>query len=315
MATRKASASLAAVAHRQHGVFTRRQAVQAGYALGQIDHRVHVREWIAVDHGVYRAAETPSSWLQRLMAACLAGPAVASHRAAAELWGFPGFGHGLIEVTALRHKRRKPSDVIWHETVRLDERQATVLEGVPVTRPLRTVIDLGAVVDESALLIALDDVLRRRLASLPGLAEELDQWGERRRGSGRVRRAIALRVGQPVPESVLETEFEELVRREGLPTPSRQWRLRRPDGTLLARVDFAYPAARLAIEIDGARYHDADHDRDRQNDIEAIGWGMLRFTARHIRHRPRHVATRIMSALHHSPASLDAVFQGERRNM
>jgi very-short-patch-repair endonuclease len=314
VATRSASASLAFVAHQQHGVFTRRQAVQAGYALGQIDHRVHMREWVAVDHGVYRASETPTSWLQRLMAACLAGPAVASHRAAAELWGFPGFGNGLVEVTALRHKRRKPSDVIWHETVRLDERQATVVEGVPVTRPLRTIIDLGAVVDEASLLVALDDVLRRRLASLQGLAAELEAWGERRRGSGRVRRALALRVGEPIPESILETEFEELVRREGLPTPSRQWRLRHPDGTLLARVDFAYPAARLAIEIDGARYHDAAHDVDRQNDIEGIGWRVLRFAARHIRHRPRDVAIKIMSALHHSPASLDAVYQGERRN-
>jgi very-short-patch-repair endonuclease len=315
MATRSASASLATVAHRQHGVFTRGQARSAGYALGQIDHRVQTGEWIAVDHGVYRASATPASWLQRLMAACLAGPAVVSHRAAAELWGFPGSATGLVEVTAVRHKRRKSTDVVWHETVRLDERQATVLEGVPVTRPLRTIIDLGAVVDERALLLALDDVLRRRLSSLAELEAELELWGERRRGSGRVRRAIKLRVGEPVPESVLETEFEELVRREGLPTPSRQWALRRPDGTVLARVDFAYPAARLAIEIDGQRYHDVQHDVDRQNAIEGTGWRVQRFTARHIRHRPRDVAISIMTALHHSPASLDAVFQGERRNM
>ena len=312
---RSASASLATVAHRQHGVFTRRQAIEAGYALGQIDHRVQTNEWVAVDHGVYRAAQTPTSWLQRLMAACLAGPAVASHRAAAELWGFPGYATGLIEVTAVRHKRRKPSDVVWHETVRLDERQATVLEGVPVTRPGRTIIDLGAVVDVTTLLHALDDALRRRLTSLQALEAELQRWGDRRRGSGRVRRAIALRVGQPIPESILESEFEELVRREGLPIPSRQWTVRGPDGTVIARVDFAYPVARLAIEIDGARYHDDRRDLDRQNAIESLGWRVQRFTARHIRYRPTDVAVMIMSALHHSPASLDAVFQGERRNM
>ena len=134
MASDAASASLAKLAQHQHGVFTRRQAVEAGYAVGQIDHRVQIRDWITVDHGVYRSTHTPTTWLQRLLAACLAGPAVASHRAAATIWGFPGFPEELVEVTALRHRRRKASDVIWHETVRLDDREATVIDGVPVTR-------------------------------------------------------------------------------------------------------------------------------------------------------------------------------------
>jgi very-short-patch-repair endonuclease len=314
MPTRNASAAVARLAQQQHGVFTRRQALDAGFAPGQIDHRVQVREWIAVDHGVYRSAHAPASWLQRLTAACLAGPAVASHRAAAALWGFPGYSEELVEVTALRHRRRKPSDVIWHETVRLDGREATVVEGVPVTRPARTILDLGAVVGESMLLFALDDALRRRLTSLHQLQTMLERWGQLRRGSGRVREAILLRVGEPVPESILEAEFDELVRREELPTPSRQWPVRNNDGILIARVDFAYPVARIAIEIDGARFHDERRDIDRQNTIESLGWRVLRFTARHIRNRPADVVESIMAALHHSPASLDPAFQGERRN-
>src|SRR5262249_47987129 len=162
---------LRAIASRQLGLFTREQARLAGFSPGSIDKRVSLRLWIAIDHGVYRVAEAPGSWRQRLLAACLAGPAVASHRAAAALWRFPTFGEAEIEVTALRHRRRTADDVIWHESVRLDDRHVTEADFIPITRPVRTLLDLGAVVDASRLLLAFDDAVRRNLASRPALEE------------------------------------------------------------------------------------------------------------------------------------------------
>lgn len=48
------------------------------------------------------------------------------------------------------------------------------------------------------------------------------------------------------------------------------------------KVDFAFPAAKLAVETDGLAFHsstdDFHHDRVRQNDIMLLGWQVLRFT-------------------------------------
>lgn len=44
-------------------------------------------------------------------------------------------------------------------------------------------------------------------------------------------------------------------------------------------VDFANPAARVAIECDGARWHtDVDRDAERQREIERLGWTVYRLT-------------------------------------
>lgn len=51
----------------------------------------------------------------------------------------------------------------------------------------------------------------------------------------------------------------------------------------VARVDFAYPEAKLAIEIDGYRWHAGNdawqRDRRRNNELSRLGWTVLRFTA------------------------------------
>lgn len=318
VASPHAGGRLSSLARHQHGVFTRAQAVSAGLTLGAIEGRVRWGQWIAVDHGVYRAAETPTSWSQRLLAACLAGPAVASHRSAAALWGFPDFGEREVEITAMRHRRRKSPDVIWHESVRLDSDEVTKIDAIPVTTPTRTIIDLGAVVPEQSVVDALDDAVRRKLTSVERLERELERWGNRRRGSGIVRRAAARRRLEPVPESALETEFESLVDRSGLPTPSRQWVVRDPDGDFVARVDFAYPAARLAVEIQSIRFHAGPDEwrawMAREAELVAAGWRVLQVTARDLRARPDQLVKRLIRALDHGPASLTHEYAGDGRN-
>jgi very-short-patch-repair endonuclease len=318
MAPARANGTLSYFARQQHGVFTRAQALSAGLTLGAIEGRVRWAQWIAVDHGVYRAAETPTSWSQRLLAACLAGPAVASHRSAAALWGFPDFPECIVEVTAMRHRRRKSPDVQWHESVRLDPGDLTTIDAIPVTTPTRTLIDLGGVVEERDVVRALDDAVRRKLTSVEVLERELERWGNRRRGSGVVRRAAARRRDGPTTESALETEFDELIHRSGLPTPSRQWVVRRADGEFVARVDFAYPAARLVIEIQSLRFHAGPDEwrawMSREAELVAVGWRVLQVTARDIRARPEQLVQRLRTALDHGPASLTPECAGERRN-
>ena len=59
------------------------------------------------------------------------------------------------------------------------------------------------------------------------------------------------------------------------------------DGTILVGfVDMAYPEHKVAIELDGFRFHDRpdgfDRERARGNTLEAIGWRVLRITKTHL---------------------------------
>jgi len=299
---RERTAALVALAGRQYGLFTAEQAQGAGFSRDAVKYRVRSGQWLAVDYGVYAVPGSPESWHRRLLAACLVGPAVASHRAAAALWGLPGFGRSTIEVTALRHRRRYQQDVVWHESMLLTARDTTELAAIPTTDAARTVIDLAATCDDAALTGALDDAVRRSLTSIPALQSRLEQLGERRRGNARLRQLLDRRAKEAgVPESVLESRFDVLIVASGLPQPVRQHEIRDGDGLLVARVDFAYVQARLAIEIDGIRYHTPtpnwQSDLARQNQIVGRKWRLLRFTAADLELRPRQIVEAIRQTL------------------
>src|SRR5207249_2080176 len=141
----------------------------------------------------------------------------------------------------------------------------------------RTIIDLAAVISGETLEEALDVALQRRLTSLSRVRWRLADLGRHGRpGIAMLRRLIAARSGvEAVPESVIETRFSRLLRRAGLPAPVRQYHVR-DRGRLVARVDFAYPDARLAIEVEGFRWHSGrarwERDLGRRNELTELGW-------------------------------------------
>jgi hypothetical protein len=75
--------------------------------------------------------------------------------------------------------------------------------------------------------------------------------------------------------------FLELVSRSPLPRPEVQYEIWE-GARFLARVDFAYPAAKVAIELDGFEFHSGresfDHDRRRLTAISALGWRLQLLT-------------------------------------
>ena len=72
------------------------------------------------------------------------------------------------------------------------------------------------------------------------------------------------------------------MRRAGLPEPERQYEIRDPSGRLVARADFAYPAAKLAIEADSRTWHTGrirfEHDLARRNALTKLGWDVVHVT-------------------------------------
>jgi very-short-patch-repair endonuclease len=274
-------AVLAPVAERQFGAFTREQALEVGFSPTAIKKRLSRRAWVLIDHNVYRVPSTPQTWHQRIMAACLGGPAVASHRSAARLWDFSVTSHELVEVTALRHRRRKSADVTWHESWHLTERDTTEIERIPVTRPVRTFLDLGVVLLPDELELVLNEGIRRNLLSVPAVWRRLEELGPLRRGTAVVQAVLSRNVAnRRAPESVLETRFIQLIRSAGLPEPVPQFHVSFGNGAS-ARLDFAYPKRKIAIELDGTASHSGElakkRDRRRDNQLGKLGWRVLRF--------------------------------------
>jgi very-short-patch-repair endonuclease len=82
-------------------------------------------------------------------------------------------------------------------------------------------------------------------------------------------------------ESDLETRVLRLIVVAGLPIPRQQYRIRLQGRSL--RLDLAYPAQLIAIELDGWEFHRTraafDDDRMRDNLLRLAGWTVHRFTS------------------------------------
>lgn len=249
--------------------------------------------------GVFRLAGMPLSWEQRVMAACLWGgeSSAASHRAAAALWKLDGVERDVIEITASR--RLRAAGVIVHNGV-FSPREVTSIGPIPVTTVDRTLLDLGAVVAESLVEAAVTDALRRGLTSQTRLMACLARSGGRGRRGAKVLRAILDSFNGSMPESVLEARLLRLLRRHHLPQPTSQYQLREA-GRVVARIDFAYPEVKVAIEADGYRYHAGiqawRRDRARRNELTARGWRVLHVAWADLEERPGEVIAGIRRAL------------------
>lgn len=135
------------VATRQYGLLSRTQAFSAGLTRRMVDARVLSGRWTALERGIYLAIPFPPSWHQRLMTAVLQGghSALASHRAAARLWGLDGLEPNVpveISLTA----GRDLNGVIVHRRRSGDRPPSVVIDGIPTTAVERTLLDLAGVV-------------------------------------------------------------------------------------------------------------------------------------------------------------------------
>ena len=263
-----------AVALRQHGAFTRKQALGEGVTASCCDRRLRAGQWLrSREPGVYLLRGHPVTWHQRLMSCVLAGPpgSVVSHRAAAAL-------HGVregapVEITVPLRSYHQLTAVVHQLDVPAADR--CLLQQIPATRIERTLLDLAAVANETELERAIEAALRSGLTTRERLLSNAEGAG-RRWGLVRFRRVLArCSEGRPTG-SELEVRFVQLLRAAGVDEPVRQYEVV-VDGARYF-LDFAYPAWRVAIELDGRAFHGFEEDRRRQNALVLAGWTVLRFT-------------------------------------
>ena len=281
--SKRFNAAIAARASCQHGLVTRRQLLVIGLTERTIDCRIESGSLQVVHPSVYRIAGAPRCWEQDLLAAHLAaGDASAvSHLGAATLYDYEGIAADKPYILVM-HSRRLDLEGVSVRRTRVLNRQDVVRRGaLRLTSPARTLIDIAGLVRPLSLEIALDDGLRRRIVTLDRLRRTLDARGPNGvRGWRAIDRLVTERQGTAPTGSGKETMFRRGLVRRGLPLPVKQFVVRDDDNRFVARVDFAYPDIRLAIEVDGSQHASLRQwraDMLRQNKLTLAHWRFLRF--------------------------------------
>lgn len=273
---------IAAEAGRQFGLITRRRCRELGMSDAAIARRLRRGAWSS-QAGVLLLPGHPSIWEQRIMLALLRGGAgtAASHRTAAALLHLDGLPPGVVEVYARSLKAYEGMRV--HRTTDLPTCDVMSTGPLVHTNASRTLLDLGSVVSQDEVEIALECALRRGLASVPRLLWRLDEIGGRGRpGAATLRKLLDLRRRSTAPaDSVLEVRFIQRLRGAKLPLFVRQYEVRVGSGRRRL-IDFAYPHALVGIEVGGRRFHAGpaaeQRDATRHNELTSLGWRLLYFT-------------------------------------
>ena len=281
----------------QFGVLTYEQLLGCGLSRTQIVNRVASAQLQRLSRGVYAFGHRELKREGRLLAAVFAcGPgAVLSHRSAAAYWELLASARTVIDVsvTAAGTRAKRPG-IYLHCCRRLDPADLTAKDGIPITTVARTLVDLNAVVPDRLLERALEEAYIRRLLRVGAIEDALERANGRK--TGKLRRLIAAEHRTAtVTRSELEERFLALIRSAGLPEPEvNAW-------LCGYEVDFLWRAQRRVIEVDGYAFHStrqaATRDRRKDDDLEAAGYRVTRFTADQILHEPEDTLARIRRVL------------------
>ncbi|MFN8201748.1 MAG: DUF559 domain-containing protein [Solirubrobacteraceae bacterium] len=288
---------VAALAGRQWGVLSLDELHTCGLDDDGVNARVNSGRLHRMHRGVYAVGHTavpPTGLFLAAVKAC--GPtAVLSHVAAAVMWGFVEWDDRAPEVTVVGAGTRVHRGIRVHRTARLAVHETLRFDGVPVTSPLRTLLDLAAVVDEKTLRGAVRRAQGLRRITIRRLAEELRRCGPRR-GVRRLARIIA--TGPAPTRSELENVVLDLLLDGGFAHPH----VNRPLwlGGRKVIPDFRWAAERLVVEADGAAWHDNPlaraEDAERQALLEAHGERVVRVTWTQAVARPTQTLARLRAA-------------------
>jgi hypothetical protein len=203
--------------------------------------------------------------------------AVLTDRTAAWLWGVDVLRPADLDVRpplelfVLRGTTRVRRDEARGGVRDLSPADVTVIEGVSVTTPLRTSLDLGCRLPRYEALAAMDTFSREHGVDARLLASQLPRF-RRRRG------VVQLRALVPLVDARAESGGESFTRlaihEAGLPLPQPQYWVYGDEASY--RLDLAYPRLKICVEYDGQEFHttpaDRAYDARRRDWLRLQGW-------------------------------------------
>ncbi|MEZ5155802.1 MAG: type IV toxin-antitoxin system AbiEi family antitoxin domain-containing protein [Solirubrobacterales bacterium] len=281
--SRPLDVEIADLAARQHGVVALPQLEALGLGPSGVRHRCAAGRLHRVHRGVFAVGHPHLSREGRWIAAVLAcGPGtVLSHRAGGAHLGLLRWS-GRPSVTVPGRPAGRAGIEIHRSLLPGDEK--TVVEGVPVTTAARTIFDCAAQLSRHSLRKMIREA---EVRGMHGSLSLLDLLGRhpRRRGAAALRAVLAdQNLGAGAPEDELERRFAEFLVEQELAEPRFNFAVALSDRTVIA--DCAWPDRRLIVELDGhavhSRLEQIDADKERDRDLMAAGWHVIRVTWRHL---------------------------------
>jgi very-short-patch-repair endonuclease len=180
-----------------------------------------------------------------------------------------------VEVTVPRGKRRQIEGVRIHRVRDLFPDEVTMFEGIPITTPARTVLDLAEVLTSREVEQVLATAYRKGLVTREEMLRMVERH-PRHRGTPLLRRLLDAEGEPAFTRPKAEEKLLEIVRSARLPLPELNVKV------LGHEVDFLWREARLVAEVDGDEFHSSldsfAADRARDAELTALGYRVLRFT-------------------------------------
>jgi very-short-patch-repair endonuclease len=282
---------LVALIARQDGLVTTAQAVQHGLDESVLRRRARDQGWRRVAPRVYLAAGHRFTVRARIRAAGLwAGDHATVCGPAAAWW------HGMLDtaptdiaVTVPRRLGMRGYPGVRIRRRDLADPDRVQLDGIwCATAALAALEAAIAVPDGSAFL---DRALQKHVRFdqlYQAYCRNISAYGASRIGA-------LITAAADRADSAAERRLIAILRGAGI----TGWQRATPfDGWT---IDFAFPDAKVAIEVDGWAHHsDVERfraDRSKGNALVRAGWRLLRFTWHDLTNRPRYVVAEIHAAL------------------
>lgn len=239
-------------------VTLRRELLADGYTDPQLralvrDGVLHrIRQGAYVDGAVWDSLSERDRYRLRVRAVLrTAHPStVATHQSAAVEHDAPLWNISLDAVHTTRTDGkggRTEAGVVHHRGV-LPEEQVEVVNGIRVSVAARCALEVATVVPLEPALIVVNGLLHSRRMSLSSFH---DMVGRCRQWPRSLSTHVLLMLADHRIESVGESRTSHLCWSQRLPRPEPQMDIHDADGTLVGRVDFAWPEFKVFLEFDG----------------------------------------------------------------
>lgn len=252
----------------------------AALAAGVVTRHALRSQFVALHRDVYLPRDVEPTalirakacWLRSRGHGVLAGfSAAAVHRSK---WIDPKLPATVIDD----NRRRTPGVVVWAGV--LDAGEICTVDGMRVTTPVRTAIDLARKYPLDTAIAAVDALARATRLKVDTIEDAVRRYPGRH---GRSRVLEVLSLVDAGAESPQETKLRLTVVRAGYPRPETQIPVYNEYGALIGNVDLGWSEHKIALEYEGRHHrlsrYQFDKDIRRFDEMIEQRWIIMRVTA------------------------------------
>lgn len=234
---------------------------------------LHKDVYVSRDVELTARLRAKALWLRSRRRGILAG------YSASALHGAKWVGASLPAAIIDTNVRREPGIQVWEDRIEADE--VCIVDGMRVTTPSRTALDLASRLPQDVAVAAVDALIQATHLKLADI-ESLTERYRGRRGMKAARAALDLVDGGA--QSPKETWLRLLLIRAGFPRPQTQIAVRNEFGWAEAYLDMGWEDIKVAAEYDGghhatSRYHYRKDIRRHERVTHRYGWIVVRVVA------------------------------------